>query len=143
MSVRFRVFFVDKNDHLHKVPLNRFERLLLHKDSSERFPEFAGECVRYAFVTIEVEDRRPVAINRADYSILKLNGKGKLDTAEWTRKLRLVMNMMTLPASKTKNTPVIDASEQFAKKRYDHEFRWQPSLEIEDAIERAIFGGNG
>ena len=53
------------------------------------------------------------------------------------------MNMMALPVLKVENTPVIDANEQFAKKRYDHEFRWQPSPEIEDAIERAIFFDNG
>jgi len=139
MGVRFRVFFVDNNDHLHKVPMKRFERLVLRKDSSERFPEFAGERMRYALIAVEVIDRRPVAITRADYSILKLNAKGKLDNAEWNRKLRLVMNTLPFPMITTDNT-VIDASEQFSKKRYDHEFRWQPSPELEDAIEKAIFG---
>ena len=41
------------------------------------------------------------------------------------------------------NSSVIDASNQFYQKRYDYEFLWRPSLEIEEAIERAIFGGNG
>lgn len=143
MGARFRVFFVDSNDHLHKVPLKRFERLALRKDSSECFPEFAGERLRYALIRVEVLDRRPVAINRADYSILKLNKWGKLHIPEWNRKLRLVMNMMPPLMFGAKTSSVIDASNQFYHKRYDYEFRWQPSSEIEEAIEQAIFSNNG
>lgn len=133
------MFFVDKDDHLQPVPLKRFERFVLCEDSSERFPEFAGERVRYALITVEVEDRRPVAIKRADYSILKLTSRGKLDRVEWNRALRLVMGMISLPLPKAQNSSVIDASSRFYRKRHEDEFRWQPSQEIEAAIEQAIF----
>jgi hypothetical protein len=35
---------------------------------------------------------------------------------------------------------VIDAGYKFAKKRFDREFRWEPSAELETAIFQAIFG---
>jgi len=35
---------------------------------------------------------------------------------------------------------LIDASHRFAKKRYDHEYRWTPAKEVVAAIGKAIFG---
>ena len=35
---------------------------------------------------------------------------------------------------------IIDAGYKFAKKRFDHEFRWDASTELEAAIVKAIFG---
>ena len=35
---------------------------------------------------------------------------------------------------------VINAQYQFAKKRYDHEFKWKPSRKLEEAIVAAILG---
>ncbi len=37
---------------------------------------------------------------------------------------------------------IVDARSQFAKKRYEQEFRWSPSPEIEEAIITAIFGSD-
>jgi len=36
--------------------------------------------------------------------------------------------------------PIINAGYKFAKKRFDREFRWEPSVELEAAIFQAIFG---
>jgi hypothetical protein len=38
------------------------------------------------------------------------------------------------------HSQVIEARHRFAKKRYDNEYRWTPTPEIEAAIIRAIFG---
>ena len=35
---------------------------------------------------------------------------------------------------------IINAGYKFAKERFNREFRWEPSPEIETAIQRAIFG---
>ncbi|MGD9220141.1 MAG: hypothetical protein PVH01_12675 [Desulfobacterales bacterium] len=35
---------------------------------------------------------------------------------------------------------IIDAGYKIAKKRFDREFRWEPSAELEAAIFKAIFG---
>jgi len=35
---------------------------------------------------------------------------------------------------------VINASHRFAKRRYEHEFKWKPSRKVEEAIVGAIFG---
>jgi hypothetical protein len=38
-----------------------------------------------------------------------------------------------------KEAGVIDASGRFAQKQHHHEFRWVPTLEIEEALKCAIF----
>jgi len=40
------------------------------------------------------------------------------------------------------SSQVIDARHHFAKKRYDNEYKWVPSPEIEAAIRKAIFDKN-
>jgi hypothetical protein len=44
----------------------------------------------------------------------------------------------SLPAQEPNH--IIDAAYKFAKKRFDREFRWEPSAELEAAIFKAIFG---
>jgi hypothetical protein len=139
MSSGVRVFFIDNNDQLHRIPQARFDRLVLRGDSSERFPEFAGQRVRYALVFVELESRVPVAIKYVDYSILPLDEEGKMDSTEEARVRRLGVDMLSSYLSETKDKSVIDASHRFYKKQHDHEFRWQPSQEVERAIAQAIF----
>jgi len=38
------------------------------------------------------------------------------------------------------NQASVDARHKFARKRYAREYRWEPSLEVEAAIRKAIFG---
>ena len=35
---------------------------------------------------------------------------------------------------------VIDARHRFMKRRYDYEFKWEPSREIEEKVVAGIFG---
>jgi len=44
----------------------------------------------------------------------------------------------SLPEQKANH--IINAGYKFAKKRFDREFRWEPSVELEAAIFQAIFG---
>lgn len=139
MSLGSRAFFLDEDDHLHRVAMKRLTRLLLRRDGSEKFPEFAGRRVRYALVFVELRGRKPAAIKYTEYAILKLDGEGRLDTAERERAARMAVDMISSRRPETGGT-VIDASRRFNKKRYEHEFRWEPSPEIEAAIVRSIFG---
>jgi hypothetical protein len=53
---------------------------------------------------------------------------------------RLSMEMIKPSPPEEEPNHIIDAGYKFAKKRFDREFRWEPSPEIETAIFKAIFG---
>jgi transposase len=140
VSIGCRVFILDEKNNLHRIAVKRFERLVLHHNSSESFPEFAGQRVRYAFVILEVENRKPVTVSYVDYAVLQIDDEGKLDTNEQHRAMRLGFDMLPSFISKVVNSPVIDGNRYFSRKRYEHEFRWQPSSDIKEAIVTSIFG---
>jgi hypothetical protein len=53
MGVSVRVFLVDDNDSLQRIPMAKLDRLL-HFDRIERLQRFAGKRVRCAMVFSEV-----------------------------------------------------------------------------------------
>ena len=54
--------------------------------------------------------------------------------------MRLSVDMMAPVITRHESMNVMDAEHRFAKKRYDSEYKWTPSPEIEMAIIKAIFG---
>ena len=57
--------------------------------------------------------------------------------------MRLIAEFMSSLSSifeEERTGKIVDARSQFAKKRYEQEFRWAPIPEIEEAIITAIFG---
>ncbi len=142
MGIGFRVFLIDDNDSLHRLPMARYERLL---DSvpGERLPQYAGKRVRCAMVYLEVEGRKPQSIIRIDYQIIPLDEQGRIDRSEREKEMRLVFESMSPLLSIFKEDrpeKIFDARSKFAKKRYEQEFKWSPSPEIQEAIMSAIFG---
>ena len=138
MGLSLRIFLVDDDDSLRRLPLARYERLL-RGEAGESLPQYAGRRVRYVLVSVDVVDRKPVEIVHIQYSTLAFDSKGRLDQVDRKRKAKLAMDL--LPAlSGDDPEQVIDARHRFAKKRYDSEYRWKPSLGIEAAIINAIFG---
>lgn len=140
MAIGFRIFFLDENNALQRIPLKKFECVYLRSDCKERFPEYAGQRIRYALVMVQTESRKPVAIKRIDCSVIRFNAKGKLDKDEWLRGARLAMDTVSFTTNSSSSGSLIDATSSFSKRRYEHEFRWQLSPEIEKAVEDAIFG---
>ena len=139
MGIGTRIFLVSDDDTLDPLSLARFERLR-RQDPEERFPQYACKRVRYALVFLETDHRRPVGIKVIQYSYLPFDSEGKLDAAEMEKAASLAVDIVP-PLEKERQTGhVIDAHYRFAKKRYDEHYKWTPSLEIEAAIIRAIFG---
>ena len=56
------------------------------------------------------------------------------------REARLAMEMLPPLAKKQKRPHVVDVRYRFAKKRFDDEYKWTPTPEIQAAIVEAIFG---
>ena len=83
-----------------------------------------------------------MAIRNIEYFLLQLNDKGRIDKKEWEKGMRLGMEL--LPSLHDEQYPqqVIDAQHRFAKRRYEHEFKWNPSRKVEDAIVDSVFSGS-
>lgn len=139
MGVSLRVFLVLDDDSLKRFPLNRFERLY-RGHPEERLLQFSNKRVRYALAAVDLVNRKPVEILQIQYGYLSFDSEGKLDTAEREEKMKLSVDMVPPVATRRESLNVVDAEHHFAKKRYDSEYKWTPSREIEAAIVEAIFG---
>jgi hypothetical protein len=91
-------------------------------------------------VALELEQRRPVRILRILYLILSFDPEGRIDAAELEKGRRLGVDMMPPVLTDGGPNQVIEARHLFAKKRFDNEYRWNPTPEIEASILEAIFG---
>jgi hypothetical protein len=137
MGLGTRIFFVNDNDSLRRVPLAKFERL---RKGEECFPEYAGQRIRYVFAVLEVENRKPIGIYKIQYPYLPFDSKGRIDAAEREKAAMLAVNMVPPLPSEQEKDGVIEAQHKFAKKRYDELYSWTPKPKIEAAIAMAIFG---
>ena len=141
MGIGLRIFLINDDDSLQRLAVAKYDRLL-RRDLEERLPQYAGKRVRYALVAYEVENRKPVEILRIEYNYLSLDSEGRMDAAEQERQYRLAVDLLP-PVLLARQPPqVVDAQHRFARKRYNHKYRWTPSPELEAAIVHAIFGKN-
>ena len=138
MGIGCRVFLVDDNDSLQRLSLARLERLL-HFDGRENLKQYAGKRVRCAMIFLEVAGRQVLSIRNIDYFLLPFDAKGRINKKEWEKGLRLGMELLPPLLNEEHPKQVINASHRFAKRRYEHEFKWKPSRKVEDAIMAAVF----
>jgi hypothetical protein len=140
MGLGLRIFLVNDDDSLQRLPLVRYERLW-RRDPEERLPQYAGKRTRYAEVLVEFDERKPVAIWRIQYFFLTFDSQGRLDPAEQERESKLAIEGLPNYSTEEQPSGLIDARHRFARKRYKDAYRWTPKREIEEAIVDAIFGG--
>jgi hypothetical protein len=76
MGISLRIFIVDDDDTLKRLPLARYDRLL-ERNSKECMSQYAGKRVRYALVVVNLWNREPVEILRFEYSFLHFHAGGK------------------------------------------------------------------
>ncbi len=139
MGLSIRVFIVEDDDTIKRLPMTRYERLL-KSDPNERLLKYAGKRVRYALIVVDLFNRRPIEIIRDQFSFLDFDDEGRLKVAEHEKKESLAFDMLAPLLSDQTNSRVIDARHKFAKKSYFDKFRWTPTDEIIAAIGNAIFG---
>jgi len=87
---------------------------------------------------VESINRKPAEILKCQCSYLSFDSDGMLKKGG-EREVKLAMDMLE-PVIIERAKQVVDARHKFARKRYAREYRWEPSLEIEAAIRKAIFG---
>ena len=133
MGMSVRVFLVDDNDSLQRISMARLDRLL-HFDRRESLPQYAGKRVRCAMAFLEVAGRRVLSIRNIDYFWLSFDDKGGINKKEWEKGMRLGMELLPSILDGEYPKQVINAQHRFAKRRYEHEFKWKPSRKVEEAI---------
>jgi len=138
MGISLKIFIVNDDGSLKRLPLMRFERLQ-QGDPEEHLSEYAGKRIRYALVAVETENRKPIDINLIQYSYLSIDSKGRIDASEEERGARLALEMLPPMSSEENQQKIIYAQHRFAKKQYDDQFTWEPSPEIEAAIVKEVF----
>ena len=138
MGTGFRIFLVDDDDSLHRLPMARYQRLR-RREPGESLPQYAGKRVRCAMVVLEVVGRNPISINHIDYYMLAFDDQGYVDAAELEKEARLAVEVLPPYIDEGQSGRVIDARTHFAKRRYEHEFKWTPTPEIQAAIVSEIF----
>ena len=139
MGTGIRIFFVRDDGSLKRFPVARFERLTNH-DPKECVPEYAGKRVRYALISLDLENRKPVGILGVGYHILTFDHEGKIDDTEIDREMRLWVDQMPVGLTRRTTPKVVDAEHRFLQRRYRHRYNWEPTPEIEAAILKQIFG---
>ena len=69
MGLSIRVFIVEDDDTIKRLPLARYERLL-RRDPDERLSKYAGKRVRYALIVVDLVNRKPIEVVRDEYAYL-------------------------------------------------------------------------
>ncbi len=141
MGIGTRIFLIEENDSLHRISISRYNKMR-NLDSGECFTQYAGKRMRCAMIFLEVENRKPLSVVRTEYSYLLFDNKGRIDSTELEKRIRLSLEIVPPIFEEQSPKKVLDAQSRFAKKRYKHEFQWTPNQEIETAIITAIFGKN-
>ncbi|MGD8264056.1 MAG: hypothetical protein PVF14_21505 [Desulfobacterales bacterium] len=139
MGLSIRVFIVEDDNTIKRLPMIRFERLL-NRDPNEKLSKYAGKRVRYALIVVDLVNRRPIEIVKDEFAYLNFDDEGRLELSEHEQAESLAFDMLNFFSLKQKDKRVIDARHKFAKKRYFDKYRWEPSDEIIAAISEAIFG---
>jgi len=138
MGFGFRIYFIDEDDKITRIPLTRFEKIR-DRDPKESISEYKNSRIRYAEIILELKNRKPISIARIVYGYLQFDSEGKVDKEFLNTEGQVAISMM--PSIHLPGEPenVINASDRFAQKRFKDEFTWTPSFELEQEIIKKSF----
>ena len=115
MGISLKIFIINCDDTLKKLPVSKYQRLLKN-DPKERMPEHAGKRVRYVLVLVEYRNRSPIEIIQEQYSYLTFDLDGHLCSSERQKVHRLALEALSDFPIARKSNNIIDTKQIFAKK---------------------------
>ncbi len=139
MGLSIRVFIVEDDDSINRLPLAQYERLL-KRDPNESLPKYAGKRIRYALIVVDLVNRKPIEIVRDEFAYLDFDEEGQFKEPEHGKEESSALDMLDFFSLEQQDKRVIDARHKFARKRYFDKNRWEPTDGIIAAIAEAIFG---
>jgi hypothetical protein len=128
VALSSRIFIVGTDDTIYRLAETKFSGML-HDPSNYPLPHFAGQRLRMASATVELQDRLPYRVIRVIYKILQFDDQGGLDIETFNHQNAARVDVMlenTLPISQI-DTAIIDASSRFIAQGG----RWNPSASLE------------
>jgi hypothetical protein len=140
MGLSARLFLIDDNDGLHRLPNVTFARM--NRDPAVvRLAQFAGLRVRMADLVVELYERQPVRVVRATYGILGFDGDGRFLSSAFDRQQAALVDQALAPLAARREGPVtvVEAASRFVAQGG----RWVPSRALERRIEAAALGRIG
>jgi len=126
MGVGLRVFLLDENK-IEKISFAKFNR---HRNGYDSVPEYSGKRIRSAVVFVKTEDRKPVGVLDINCSFITIDQDGKFDQNEKQKKMIDALKLIQFPFGDALPPNVINASSDFAKKKFKNKYLWTPT-EIE------------
>lgn len=137
MSWSSRIFIIDAEDALHRLPVAVYRRLL-QPNAETRLPDFAGLRVREASVVVECDDRVVLGVRRLDLAMVEFDGDGRVDLGRYGAQQVARLDVMLcgmLTDTKT-SASVVDAADRFIARGGT----WHPSSGLRRRIEAAACG---
>ncbi len=114
MGLNIRIFIVEDDDTIKRLPLARFERLLRH-DPEERLSRYAGKRVRYALIVVDLVNRKPIEVVKDEYAYLDFDEEGRFKGPAHDKEESSAFDMLDFSSSEQQDKRVIDARHKFAR----------------------------
>ena len=141
MGWSIRSFLVNGAGEIQRFPYARFKRLW-DGDPNEQMLDFAGTFLHVAIAYVETLNRKPLCIQHVDYLRIKLDKKGRI-AKDWIRSaMRLAadtVDLSWLHQGPSGPQNVVPAGHLFSRRRYKHEFSWEPTkTQKEELLRRSL-----
>jgi hypothetical protein len=137
MGMSGRMFLIDQDDELYRLPNFKFDQML-RDPTSHRLPRFAGARLRMASLVVELLNRQPIRVVWITFSFLSFDDKGYFDSRAFDRHQRARAELAWAPvfAEPEGITSVVDATTRFVAQGG----RWAPSSALARRIDEAALG---
>ncbi|SRR6266581_5217821 len=137
MGLSCRIFLLDENDGLFRLPNTTFDEML-REPTRHRFPRFADARVRMADLVVELLERQPIRVVWTSFSILSFDDEGYFEASAFDRHQRARAELALAPLSGESAgvATVVDAATRFVAQGA----RWAPSRTLARRIDDAALG---
>jgi hypothetical protein len=138
MGLSFRMFLLDQDDALYRLPNKKFAQML-RDPTSYRLPRFAGARVRMTDVAVELLDRQPIRVVWITFAYLTFDAKGYFDASAFDRHQRARAELglaSSIDEPGGSAGTVVDAACRFVAQGG----LWAPSRTLQRIIDAAALG---
>jgi len=137
MGLSFRMFLLDQDDVLFRLPNTKFNQML-RNPTSHRLPRFAGTRVRMTDVGVELIDLQAVQVVWITFNVLTFDDEGYFDASAFDhhQRARAELGWAKLVDEPTSTPTVIDAATRFVAQGGS----WKPSRKLQRVIDQAALG---
>jgi len=137
MRLSNRMFLLDQEDDLYRLPNAKFDRMI-RDPNCHSFPRFAGARLRMADMLVEILDRHPIRVVWSSFGILAFDQEGYFDPSAFDVHQRARAELalaptITMPDGKM---TVVNAATRFVARGGC----WTPSHLLERRLDEAALG---